>query len=94
MTYKHRVAFNADLFLTIETASPDTPTEELEAIVKDRLRELGGDYGEISETGFDVPALESIEGRIYPRKQYWTAGPVPDPEYLDDFTIENTEEAA
>lgn len=90
MTYKHRVAFNADLFLTVETDNPESPIEDLEDAVVNMLRGVGGDLGEISETGFDVESLEAFEGRIYPRKE---KVPGADNERLENLSIENTEEA-
>jgi hypothetical protein len=83
MSYRHRVAFNVDLFLTVVTESPDTPIEELEEIVKERLKHP---TLVLSDAGVDVEMLEDVEGRIYPRVEEGN------PERLENFSIENTEE--
>ncbi len=71
--FNHRIAFEADIFLTIETDSPDTTMEQLEALAVAELRRRCEDFVpedcEVADLGFNVDGLDGVDGRIYPRTE-------------------------
>jgi len=79
--FAHRVAFNADLFMTITTDSADATIEQLEAEVINKLTDA------CASDGLPVGDSEELgDLRAYPR---WSGY---DGEHLDNISIENVEE--
>ncbi len=92
--FRHRVMFNCDVAFDVETASAETPLDELEIKAKGILRQVSGDEECcLADLGLDVPLLPA--GRLYPRVQH----PTPTcscqsdtDDKLENFTAENCDE--
>lgn len=99
MKYRHRVALNCDLFMTVETGSACSPIEELEAVAQDKLRDMAGVDAERTLSNITFGVLdggmidqEGLDLRIYPRMDPGDLGPfiVNSTAYdrLENFTLE------
>ena len=86
--YAHRIAFQADLFMTIITDSPDTSTEQLNELAAAKLREILDDE-DLSMIQMEVVALKEVDGMVYARCSDKSES---GPRQLENLTIENVEE--
>ena len=63
--WRHRVAFQTNLYLDIETDSAETPDEELERLAIEAVRRGAAHDNDLplDEAGIDIPTLAG--GRVY-----------------------------
>jgi hypothetical protein len=93
--FRHRVAFNCDFVLDIETESADTPADELEAMVTAVLRRHAPerDLLCLADNGWSVMGLPvHINARVYPRIAHQPNQCSDETDRLEDFTAEDSSE--
>jgi hypothetical protein len=86
--FRHRVAFNADLFLTIETDSGDDGLEQLEPLIIARLQEIN-EHAVINDLRMPIAELSDVDGVIFPRISVLDHSA---DSHLENLTYENCEE--
>lgn len=90
--FKHRVAMNVDLFMTIETDSAGTPQAELEKAAIATWRDFGCDHGStLSDVGIGLD-LGSCDAVLYMRHNDDDCPTDDEDVRLDNFSVQNIDE--